>query len=199
MANGDIIQVLLNATGNITVPIINNFTYQQTVGASASNLNTLITLFKANIMPSLLPVISSSTQFNFIQAKQLTGGTDIVIDALTTANFGTASALFMPPEVCWSFRYFRSTSTSRNGQKRFGLVPSPGVIDGEVGGGFLPTLNALAGSLGSALTDGTYTWEPRILRTRLNGAILPTPEVFSVAAVQYISVGTQNSRKFNKH
>jgi len=199
VANGDIIELLLVGKGDGVIPLVNNFTFQQTVGASASNLNGLATLFIANILPPLVAVLSSLTVFMSLDIKQLTGGTDLVSVPLSSGNVGLRSAQFQTPNDCWSYRYFRSTSASRNGQKRFGLIYGGDYSDGVATGSILSLLPVLASALSGAQSDGTYTWEPRIVRKRLNGEQLAVPEAFSISAVAYTSVGSQNSRKFNKH
>lgn len=198
MANGDIIQLLLFGNG-VTIPLISNFTYEQTQGAGASALGTLIGLFKTNVLPDLISICSNVTTFTSIDAKQLTGGTDVVAEPLTTGNVGTATGDYFPPEVCYSFRYFRSTSSSRNGAKRFGIVPRSAFVGTTLVSPFIAATAALASDMSAALTDGTYTWTPRILRQRLNGVTLNPPEVFSFSAVGFIGQGSQNSRKTNRH
>lgn len=199
MAVGDISELLLSGSGDGIIPLINRFAYQQTTGPGTVPPSFLVTQFISNILPSIIAIVNVLTVYHDVTVKQLTGGTDIASQPLTTGNTGLRTGGFSTSNECWSFRYFRSSTTSRNGWKRIGLVSEADTNNGVAFGTVIPLLNTCATALGQTLTDGTTTYEPRILRTRRNGAPVIPPQVFSVSSVGYVHLGSQNTRKFIRH
>jgi len=198
MAVNDVIELLLVGNG-LGVPLISNFTYEQTAGSPDALLSGLVTLFVNNVLPEIVNVVNHNTTFTEVQAKTIRGGDSVYVLGLSTDNVGLVSGDCMPPEICWTFRYFRASAASRNGAKRIGLVSEADVTNGEPASGEAAVMADVAASFQAILSGSGYEWTPRILRKRLNGEPVDPVVVFPVSSVGFVGVTTQNSRKFNKH
>lgn len=117
---------------------------------------------------------------------------------------GTASGEMMPPANAYTFKYIRPNGQFKHGWKRFAGVSEAFVTSGRVTGGTpLSLLDALASRLEAPVVydnglNGIGTGTPIILREVVNGVTLPTPLVAEVTDVQFMYIGTQNTRKYGR-
>lgn len=147
-------------------------------------------------------VISSQTSFDGMDLRNLTNGLEIFVGDFTSPFVGGVTGDSLPPANTWGFQYVRSTTVTRNGYKRFGLVPESLQSNGIATPAAIEDLNALADELDATLiysqsTPVLFSWTlaPVIVRKDATGALVTSQEVSDVV---YRGIGTQNTRKLGR-
>jgi hypothetical protein len=123
---------------------------------------------------------------------------------------GTQSGDCLPPHDAWAFRFNRSSTATRHGQKRLAGIPETlqhqgVVIDTTTIGLLDDCANAMEHIFTAAdgLNSGAEL-HPVIYSTILNGELrgsvvdgvfVPAPIVNVVSSVEYVRISTQNTRK----
>lgn len=177
--------------------VINTYYFVQTAGAGTAD--ALVAAFKADMLPELIAVQSTFLTHESIEVINLDDPTDFYEEALSASNVGTVSGEMAPVFVAWGYRLLRASRLSRNGYKRIAGVGEADLGDGDAASAALTRLNALATVMGGTITDTvtSSTWKPVIMsRSGVAPNIVYTPN--DVSGAEYISVTSQNSRKYGR-
>lgn len=159
------------------------------------------------IKGDLKAVVTADVVFTTVK-HVVTSGADtgfIAEYAIPSADgAGLASGEMMPPANAYTFKYIRPNGQFRHGWKRFAGVSEAFVTSGRVTGGTpLSLLDALAQQLEAPVVydnglNGIGTGVPILMREVVNGVTLATPMVADVTDVQFVYIGTQNTRKYGR-
>jgi len=181
-------------------PTRNVFYYLQTNGV-ADAAQELIDAFMNDVLQAVRATVTTATIYTNIFCKNLDNLEDFASFTISPSQAGNVDADTLPPFVCWSYIYRRATLAVHNGWKRFAGVPET-FQDGGVaaGGGTSALLVAVADSLEDALSNvAGDSFNPVIMRKTRVPATGPLDhydyEEFPCAGVDYVHIGTQNTRK----
>jgi len=209
MAIGDVYEIRLQGEylGQV---ILNVFHYQSAGTADISEpLLTVAAAVGTLIITDVVPTQVESFQWLSSYAKHLVEGGAEATFPFTGGEPGLQTGEGLPPHDAWAFRYNRTNTTTRHGQKRFAGVPEAQALNGVAASGALTALNELADTLERDITsaDGFSAGEilrPVIYSQFLNGELrgsvvdgvfVPAPISNPVSSVQYVRISTQNTRK----
>lgn len=196
--------MLTDVQNYLSQTVLNVYFYLQATG-DVQAADGLAAAFQDTMLPLLVPLQNDELTHTSIQVINIDNADDWFTLPLTADNVGTSTSDGMPPYAVWAFRYNRTTRAVRNGQKRIGGVSEANVSDGVATGGAVTDLAALAAAMGAALDDTLGNiFTPRIFH---RAPAVGTPPVYPplsdgtdypVASVEYVSVSTQNTRKFGR-
>lgn len=199
MSSGDVFlltdaQIYVAADPN---PILNVYAYRQVGGSGGAQ--QLVENFITGVLPSIVGVQSVAMGHSSVSAINLDNLTDFFeVSVDPEDGTGTQTGDCLPRYNCFAFIYRRTSRGVRNGWKRIAGVPESAQVNGVVtNSGFITALNALAGQLlAPIIGDDADVWNPRILRRGSDAVSPPIVRAdFSIAAVDFVGLSTQNSRK----
>lgn len=187
----------------------NVFYYKQiTPGGTSEGAEALMPAFQTQVFAAIDAIQNAIIFTVQIRVENVVPGTDNA-----TLSFGPSSepgervGECLPPYACWAFRLNRSSTAVRNGQKRFAGVSEGDQGNGQAAGPFVPTLNACAAALDDIIggpPPAVATYQPRIFRAGRPSRTIPAKTIpamvqadFDIENAQFVSVSTQNTRKFN--
>ena len=201
MAVGDIYQytVVQELEGQ---QVLNVYHYICRAVGTATNIPiALETVFNTIMIGAIKPIQTTDLKYRGAIIINLDNPDEFISGSLTAT--GDVAPDTMPPFVTWAFRLNRASRSVRNGQKRIGGVPEQFVTLGVATPLALTYLEVLAPLFSAILVEPTTgaTFEPRILHRATaegpGGTPPATPRAdYAVASSQYVSVSSQNSRKF---
>lgn len=208
MAVDDIYRVkVFQQYGDAGPEILNVYYYKQiSPGSIDEGAEHLAGAWEAALGPTIRVIQTVLIKWRSIEVENIIPSSDFFTQPYI-ATTGDTDADTLPPSNCWSFRLNRSTSESRNGQKRICGVPETLQDDGVATGAATSALNVVGALFddiigGPPPTDATY--QPIIFRPGRPGFTIPEKVVaaviqndFPVESSQYVRIGTQNSRKFD--
>lgn len=144
MSVNDIYRVKLFQSFKIGgLEILNVFYYKQlTPGVTSEGAAHLAGEFEAILGPPIRNIQNEAIIWQSLEVANIIPGPDFVTNPYTNVT-GQVSGESLPPFVTWSYRLNRSTSASRNGQKRFAGVTETSQDDGVPISGFVPILNSV--------------------------------------------------------
>lgn len=204
---GDIIEFTLKSHSTETNDrFLNVFHYSVDSLSGSSSLAAvgqgIIDDWASNFTSYFQDVISNQTSFDGADLKNITNGLEIFVGDFTDPFAGGVTGDTLPPANTWGFQYVRTNTTTRNGYKRFGLVPESLQQNGIATPAALEDLNALAGQLAAAFiysqsTPVLFSWtlDPVIVRKNADGEYVLHQDVSDVV---YRAIGTQNTRKLGR-
>lgn len=201
MAIGDIIEARLFGTlfGQLH---LNVFTYQIDTQNGPADYDGIADATWDILVPAVQQIATADLTFERVEVDNVTDG--LSFGSFASSATGTVAGNAFSPFATWYFRYNRSTKITRSGGKRFGGVAEVEVADGVAVTSFLPTLSAAANDLEQSVTwlnptDPTNAvgMSPVIVGRKPAGGY-DLARVNKVESVQYVSVSTQNSRKFGR-
>jgi len=200
MAIGDVYEVRLRGE-YVSQVILNVFHYQSAGTADIAEPELTIAAALGAILVAQLVNIQVET-FQWIDAyvKHLVDGGAEATFPFAGGEPGVIAAEGLPPHDAWAFRYNRSLTTTRHGQKRFAGVPETWQNNGVTVSGFLTTLDDVGDNLERDITDADGFGAGEILRPViyskfLNGELRETPITNPVSSVSFVRISTQNTRK----
>lgn len=154
--------------------------------------------FTDHVVVPILDIQTDAIIHDGLFFENLTNGVDIL--SYTTdypAGGQILSVDTMPPFVAWSFQLLRESRATGNGYKRIGGVPEANVTNG-VRFGLDTEIHAVEDALKADIVLGLVTVaEPIILKHPITVPLV-SPVYSSIGEAQYKSVGSQNTRKFNR-
>jgi hypothetical protein len=162
MAIGDVYQIRLRSTFNVTEEMLNIFYYRQDGGSTTPTALTLAQGFNANVMNAIEDIACDLVDWGFSQVVNYANPTDAV-------NFGfnrtgtlvsTGNAVFIPAYTL-AYRQAPGTPGQKYSYKRFGGFTGQ-VIDatGQFAASFGAAIEAVADALGDVLTPSGNTFTP---------------------------------------
>jgi len=186
--------------------LLNVFYYKQiTPGGTDEGAEHLAGVFESEIGVVIRVMQAQVVQWLSVNVENIVPGPDFFVQPYTSV-FGDQAGDALPPTNCWSFRLNRASSASRNGQKRFAGVTEASQVNGFPTSGQTTILNAVAAVLDDVIggpAPANATYQPIIFRAGRDSVTIPEkiiPAVvqadFDIASAQFVSIGTQNSRKF---
>lgn len=179
---------------------LNVYYYQQLVGEGVG-ADELIDAFVGSVIPLIINLQVNTLEHTEIAVINIDNDADYATRGLTEDNFGTLTGDGMPPYAAWAFRYNRTTRAVRNGQKRIGGVDEASQVEGVAISATIIDLNLAAAAMGDTIEgDPGFTFIPRIFHKAVGD---PTPPLsdgtaYPVGSVSYVSLSTQNTRKFGR-
>jgi len=208
MALDDIYRVrLIQAYGTSGQQSINVFHYKQVFEVDPSgDAAELLVNFRDNVETLIRDCQTANISTLQIAVENVVPGTDNAYESFAlNTRFGDHADQALPPFACYAFRLNRTSSAVRNGQKRFWGIPETHQVDGVInatGLGFtVPLAAALGADLGGIPTFNTF--RPIIYRIAREEVTIPAKTIpalaaanFPISSAAYISISTQNSRKF---
>lgn len=207
MAVDDIYRVKIFQTYGTSGPeVLNVYYYKQlTPGSVDEGAEHLAGEWESALGPTIRAIQTTLIKWTSIEVENIIPSSDFFTQPYITTT-GDIDADTLPPSNCWSFRLNRSTSASRNGQKRICGVAETSQDDGVAVGAFESALNVVGALFDDVIggpppADATY--QPIIFRPGRAGFTIPEKVVpavlqadFPIESSQYVRIGTQNSRKF---
>lgn len=175
-------------------PMMNVFYYESTAGGSSAS--ALGGAFDTVVLPDIANIQSNTVIYDGITVQDLDDPANFaVLNPTTNQGTGGGGVDVLPPFMAWSFQYFRATTASRHGWKRFAGLEE-GMITGSLPTAAMLTLiQTLEVTLRSHLPAFPVGWDPRIGRRPPVGGTIDQTILFPVADVQYRNITTQNTRK----
>lgn len=192
MASGDIYEVKL-AAQHRGQNFLNVFLYRQTTdsGGDAGNLAELI---KTDLVPAMIQVQSSDTQYITATVVNLDNISDFWTEIIS--DIGTLSGDAMPSHDAWSFIYLSSKQLRRSGGKRVGGLTEATQTAGLPTALMLISLTLLAVMFEATLADGGNAWQPVLKQqTTPRGFVPKAYEYNTISGVDFVELSTQNTRK----
>lgn len=170
--------------------------------------------FWRSIGPELRAVTHAEHEFSTVKLTELD---PVTLEGLfefewtipDAENNGVVQGEYLPPFICFTFRYVRPSLEFRHGYKRFGGMGEVSIDDGAPTSATLASLTSLASALflpiigadpdpaEDPLPNPVYA-EPVLVSVVKNGEPRPTPLVDKPVTVLYNGIGTQNSRKVGR-
>jgi len=208
MALNDIYRITLRQQWAFTAEeILNIFFYEQNLPGASEGAEPLANAFNTTLVPAIQAVQNAAIQYTQLQVENIVPSADnFTIPYTPGTDTGDRTGDALPPFVTWSFRLNRQTTASRHGQKRFAGVSEGDQNNGVASGAVVALLDNLALLLDNIIggvPPAIATYVPRIFRAGRPSVTIPAkikPAVlqasFPIANAQYVSVATQNSRKF---
>lgn len=208
MAINDLYRVTFIQSYGLAGPEVRNvWYYEQILPGDPEGANELLNLFNFYVVPLMEDVQNEAIRYHNLLVENIIPGFDYSSLGYTPATQGgSRTGNCLPPTDCWSFRFNRESTASRHGQKRIAGVSEADQSNGVAETGIVGALNALATGMQVNLVSAgpnTTAYEPRIFRAGRPGYTIPEKVVpaklqadFPVGTVQYVTIGTQNSRKF---
>lgn len=200
MAIGDVYEIRLR--GEYLGQVVLNVFHYRSSGSNdiTEPIATVAAAMGSILVTAIADVQNEAFQWLDAYAKKLVEGGDESTFPFSGGVPGSVTGEGLPPHDCWAFRYNRSLTTTRHGQKRFAGVSEGQHENGVATTSVLTDLSALADVLERDITsaDGFGTGEilrPVIYSKFLNGELRETPVVNPVSSVQYVRISTQNTRK----
>lgn len=207
MALNDIYRVTCTQRYTIDGPFfLNVFYYQQNTAAGNDGADVLLANFSPTVRDLLRLIQNEVITWLQIVVENIVPSSDNASEFYTPGTVqGNRVGECLPPFATWAFRFNRSTSASRHGQKRIGGVTELDQVNGAAVPGITPALtNAAAGMeavLGGPL-PANATYAPIIFRAGAPAKTIPEKIIpakiqasFPVAGVSYTTISTQNTRK----
>lgn len=209
MADGSIYEFHLNQT--LFGQVVKNVFHYQSRGASdpTNTLGEIAVAWGTGMIAAVSNVQCSNVEYVSIYIRHLAGDMDeatVPLSATTGAVVGDC----LPPHDAFAFRFNRTSTLTRHGQKRIAGVPEGAQDDGvALAGGVTTSLEAAAAQMehiivaADGLSIGSELW-PVIYSKYLNGELrgevvggvfVPMPISNLVSSVQYVRISTQNTRK----
>jgi len=208
MAINDIYRVrLVQNYGSSGQQSINVFHYKQVFAVAApGNAPELLVDFRDFVEVKIRDCQTTLISTVQIAVENVVPGTDNAYESYApNTRFGTHADQTLPPFACYAFRLNRTSSAVRNGQKRFWGIPETHQVDGVVNTTGLGFVSALADALEA--DQGAFgtlnTFRPIIYRVEREEKVIPAKTIPALAAADfpisnatYVTISTQNSRKF---
>jgi len=200
MAIGDIYELRLRGE-YVSQVILNVFHYQSAGTADISEPELTIAAALGNILvASLVTIQCDGFQWLDAYVKHLVDGGAEATNPFAGGSPGEIVAEGLPPHDAWAFRYNRSLTTTRHGQKRIAGIPETWQNLGIAATAQLDELAAVADVLERDITDADGFAAGEILRPViyskfLNGELRDTPVINPVSSVAFVRISTQNTRK----
>jgi hypothetical protein len=197
----DIIQVTLRGT-LYGQRVLNVFHYKVTDVTGAVDYDLIAGTCLSKLTSDITPIQVSAMTWERCDLDNLTDG----------LSFGSATGTFngvlategFAPFAAWYFRLNRSTKLTRSGGKRIAGVPENEVSNGTAESSFIPTLAVAAGEMLLPINwnflsapVGSGSMELGILGRNPDGTF-DLSRFNGVSGIEYVSVSTQNSRKFGR-
>lgn len=209
MALDDIYRVVHTQRYSPTGPLsINVYYYEQTLPGDPEGAETLANLFDFYIVDGMKAFQNVTVGNVSLEVANIVPSADyhiLVYDPVT--NIGSRIGHCLPPYVCWAFRLNRTTTASRNGQKRYMGVSEGDQVNGVPEGSMATIFDTFEAVLGAPLPSGapnTTAYTPRIFRAGKPEVTIPAKTIPAVAQAifpmgdaQFVSISSQNTRKFN--
>lgn len=200
---GDIVQLTLYALYNSVIST-NVFHYQVISPQVEYFPDTVLDAFITDVITPAQGLFASSMSFTQVALKNLTNGIDIGAKNYTVN--GSVSGEGLPPFACYGYRLNRTNALTRHGHKRFMGIPESMQGGGTIAAGALTLANGLATRMAEHLIEDAqsnrnFDFAPVIIGRDLDAGgsyVLNLAKVNPVQSGQYVSISTQNTRKFGR-
>lgn len=210
MALNDIYRVIHTQEYGAGGPrLLNVYYYEQTLPGDPEGAEELATLFDFYVKAQVKAIQNQIIRNVTIEVQNVIAGPDyfqLVLDPTTDIGLRTGESL--PPYATWAFRLARTTTASRNGQKRYSGVSEGDQNNGIAVGAMAPIFDQLEAVLDAPLPSAapnTTQYTPRIFRPAAPAKTIPAKTipaklqaVFPMGEASYVALTTQNTRKFNQ-
>lgn len=207
-ANNDIIELTLySQMAQVSVNALNVFHFQVSTPepiVSPLVLGELIGDWFDSITDLLKPVTGTGLSWTRVYMRNMTNPLEFYDYNPPSPTAGSVAVEYNTPFIAWAFRLNRTTTLTRNGQKRFAGVPETLVENGVIIPGAVASMDDIAAFIGepqqfeideTADPPFDVTLVPVIVR-KTSGGVL---DVFQyVASATYVSVSSQTTRKIGR-
>jgi hypothetical protein len=191
---GDFVYRLRHTATFLGQRLINVYYYgTDEVSADAADLGGA---FIDDVIPVWQDIVVGGTASVAVDVEGVKGTGELYHADITAGGTRVGEAL--PPYVAWAFRLNHAARTERNGYKRFGGVSETDVEFGVATSAMTSPLDAMAGQLSAGLPGDTPVFVPVIQRRYQDKVKLEVPTYWTFSDASYVSVSTQNSRKFGR-
>jgi len=159
-----------------------------------SDATEILTQFDNVIGAAIRSIQSSSLSWVNLTMRNLTDGASEAELTYNPQPAGARSGEFMPTFTAYAFKLVRSTNLTGQGQKRIGGCAESDVQGNLPAAPIIPSLNTLAGLIGSPISLPSVTGDmvPVIYRPAIG---LEPVKVNVVQSALFTRISTQNSRK----
>lgn len=186
---------------------MNVYYFEQTLPGDPEGAELLADLFDFYIVNALKTIQNVTVGNLQVEVQNIIPGPDYFIKTYDpVTSIGQRIGECLPPYAAWAFRLNRTTTASRNGQKRYIGVSEADQVNGVAVSGMATLFDAVEAVIGAPLpasAPNTTSYTPRIFRPGKESVTIPAKiipavvqAVFPVGEAQYVSLSTQNTRKF---
>lgn len=182
--------------------LLNVYHYEVSALSGTLTLEECAQAFEAQVIAEIIDLQSTSLQYTFVIAKDLTDGVDIWEEPVAYAGTDPTSAL-APSFESIGFRLVRSTGITRHGSKRIGGLGDNTVSGNTIAAGVSAAVAAAETAMGAVVSvvggSGTGDLSPVIVGRYPIGHVdageLDLSKINPVASVKAIRVTTQTTRR----
>lgn len=195
MNQNDILELTLFQRLFDTVEVRNVLHYKVTAIGALDEVG-LATAFSAEVMTDFVDMQSTGIVHYKMTVLNLTDNLGWADVDIIPDQPGVVAGADCPPFTSYAFRKNRGTRTTRSGQLRIAGVPEGASEEGVIITAFKERADILAASLSGPIADGTGgSYGPRIASKNSDGSLRIAN---SIDSVEFVSITTQNSRKYGR-